>query len=82
VRRRQPVSEWIEVKHDVYPAYISWAQYEANQAQLARNGQRAWNEETAAGDVPRQGPGLLQGLVVCGHCGYHLCWLLYPSIAI
>ena len=70
-RQRRPVTEWIEVKHDVYPAYISWAQYEANQAQLARNGQRAWNEGTASGGVPREGPGLLQGLVVCGHCGYH-----------
>jgi DNA invertase Pin-like site-specific DNA recombinase len=71
VRRRQPVTEWIEVKHDIYPAYITWAQYEANQAQLARNGQRAWNEEQAGGGVAREGPGLLQGLVVCGHCGYH-----------
>jgi DNA invertase Pin-like site-specific DNA recombinase len=71
VRRRQPPAEWIETKHDVYPAYISWAQYEANQAQLARNGQRAGGAEPAASGVAREGPGLLQGLVVCGHCGYH-----------
>ena len=64
VRRRQPSAKWIAIKHDVYPAYISWAQYEANQEQLARNGQRV-------GGVAREGRGLLQGLVVCGHCGYH-----------
>ena len=26
-RRKKPMSEWIHLQQDVYPAYISWAQY-------------------------------------------------------
>ncbi len=71
VRPRRPQAEWIAIQRDVYPAYITWAQYEANQAQLAQNGRRVGGTEPRAAGVAREGPGLLQGLAVCGHCGYH-----------
>jgi len=48
---------------DRAPAYISWAQYEANQTQLQANQARA----TARGAV-RSGAALLAGLVSCAHC--------------
>jgi hypothetical protein len=32
---RRPVEAWTAVHRDVYPAYISWEQYLANQARLA-----------------------------------------------
>lgn len=71
VRGRRPQEEWIAIVCDVYPAYITWAQYEANQAQLVRNGQRTGGADLRAVGATREGPGLLQGLAVCGHCGYH-----------
>lgn len=49
---------------DPFPAYISWAQYEANLARLKANQAKA---ETLG--AVRHGPALLAGLLVCGHCG-------------
>lgn len=49
---------------DHFPAYISWAQYEANLARLKANQAKA---ETIG--AVRHGPALLAGLLVCGHCG-------------
>ena len=49
---------------DRCPAYISWSEYQANQRQIAQNQARGQNR-----GVIRNGSALLQGLVVCGHCG-------------
>lgn len=65
--RRLPPDQWEVVLPDMVPAYISRAQYEKNQQRLARNGHGA-----QACGVPRGGPALLSGLVVCGHCGRRL----------
>ncbi|UEM18705.1 recombinase family protein [Skermanella mucosa] len=51
---------WGVLLKDRLPAYISWEQYERNLAQLAANRADAFN-------VPRGGPALLSGLLVCGH---------------
>ncbi len=59
--------EWLVLLRDRVPAYISWEQYEANQARLAANRARA---ETMG--ATRDGAALLAGLVVCGRCGYHM----------
>lgn len=64
---RKPLSEWIQIQHEAYPAYISWEQYLANRARLADNAQR-YAERCGRG-VPRQGAALLQGLATCGQCG-------------
>ncbi|MCF7996959.1 MAG: recombinase family protein [Chromatiaceae bacterium] len=72
-RRRQPgrpstgrtvtgPEQWEVLLKDRLPAYISWAQYEANLRQLAAN-------TAQAGGVARQGPSLLSGRLVCGRCG-------------
>jgi hypothetical protein len=71
-RRRKPISEWLHLQHDVYPAYISWEQYLANQQRLQQNGLRFAELRAQAQGVVRAGPGVLQGLVVCGHCGHHM----------
>ena len=60
----RPVAEWLVLRQDQYPAYISWAQYEENRARLRANRARS----DARGAV-RSGPALLAGLVVCGRCG-------------
>ncbi len=49
------------------PAYISAEQFWANQERLQQN--RAGYDHPGA---PRNGPSLLSGLLVCGHCGYRL----------
>jgi DNA invertase Pin-like site-specific DNA recombinase len=71
-RRRKSISEWLHIQHDAYPAYISWEQYLANQQRLHQNGLRFADLRQRAQGVVRNGPGILQGLVVCGHCGHHM----------
>ena len=60
---------WIYVRHDAYPAYISWDQYLANQARIEANGTRFMEVRQQAAGAVREGHGLLQGLALCGHCG-------------
>jgi DNA invertase Pin-like site-specific DNA recombinase len=74
-QRRKPREEWLQIKQDVYPAYISWEEYLLNQERLKSNAldfnKRASPSPGAQG-VPRQGEAVLQGLVVCGICGHRL----------
>jgi DNA invertase Pin-like site-specific DNA recombinase len=63
----KPRDQWTVLIPDAHPGYISFAQYEKNQATLAANA-AARGQERRAGP-PREGPALLQGLVVCGKCG-------------
>jgi DNA invertase Pin-like site-specific DNA recombinase len=63
---RRPLVEWTALHHNVYPAYITWEQFMANQQQLADN---ASNYQRRTRGTARQGAALLAGLVVCGHCG-------------
>lgn len=50
---------------DRIPAYISWQQYQRNQAQIASN------RSSQRGPV-RAGTALLSGLVICGCCGLRM----------
>lgn len=60
-----PRQNWPVLLHDIYPAYISWEQYLANQQRLTDNAQ---GEQWRRG-APRNGAALLQGLVFCARCG-------------
>jgi DNA invertase Pin-like site-specific DNA recombinase len=64
-RVSKPMEEWTAIHHGVYPAYISWEQFLANQERLRQNGYRLAENTRGA---PRSGPALLAGLAVCGHC--------------
>ncbi len=66
---RCPMEEWTTIHQGVYPAYISWEQFMANQARLTDN---ASTFARRARGASRQGPALLAGLVVCGRCGYQM----------
>jgi DNA invertase Pin-like site-specific DNA recombinase len=66
--KRSP-DEWIYVRQDAYPAYLSWDQYLANQARIQANGTRFMQLRQQAAGAVREGHGLLQGLALCGHCG-------------
>src|SRR6266849_6520424 len=65
--RTLPRAEWPVLIRDVHPGYISWDEYEDNQQRLRANAW-AFGADRRAGP-PREGPALLQGLVICGRCG-------------
>ena len=58
---------WHVLLKDHHEGYLSWEQFEHNQSQIRSN----WRAPGEAG-APREGEGLLQGLVLCGHCGRRL----------
>jgi len=62
-----PQEQWLFLIREVHAGYLSWEDYEANLAQLRAN-RRAHGEDRRHGP-PREGPALLQGLVICGRCG-------------
>nr|MBN1229156.1 recombinase family protein [Anaerolineae bacterium] len=64
--RQLPPAEWQVVIPDHHAAYLSPAQFEKNQAQLQANYQTL---PTSQPGIAREGAGLLQGIVLCGHCG-------------
>jgi Recombinase/Recombinase zinc beta ribbon domain len=64
--RRLPQEDWPIVLLDAHPGYITWEQFLRNQRQLDDN--RTWRAEEHRGAV-REGPSLLQGIVLCGSCG-------------
>jgi pimeloyl-ACP methyl ester carboxylesterase len=63
----KPTAEWTSLILGAHPGFITWEQFQANQAQLAANAP-ARGQDRRAGP-PREGPALLQGLLVCGKCG-------------
>ena len=62
-----PREEWISFIPGAHPGYITLGQWEANIARLAANA-AAHGRDRAAGP-PREGPALLQGIIICGRCG-------------
>lgn len=67
---RLPREEWISFMPDAHPGYVTLEQFEANQARLAANA-AAHGRDRASGP-PREGPALLQGIIVCGRCGQRM----------
>lgn len=64
-----PREEWQVVIQDAHSGYISWEEYEHNLEQLKANS-RAYTP--ARLNPPREGPALLQGMVICGRCGQRM----------
>ena len=64
--RQVPSEEWILLR-DMHPGYISWEEYLSNRERVKGNA-LAWSSERRRGPA-REGPALLQGLVICGACG-------------
>jgi DNA invertase Pin-like site-specific DNA recombinase len=74
--KRAP-EEWTAGHHDVYPAFIRWEEFVANQERLTDNANR-FAERTRG--APREGAALLVGLVVCGRCGRQMRVTYKPQI--
>ena len=62
-----PRDQWISFIPGAHPGYLTLDQWEANTARLAANA-AAHGRDRAAGP-PREGPALLQGIIICGRCG-------------
>jgi len=62
-----PREEWIALIHDAHPGYITWEEFEGNLERLRQNS--AAHGEERRRSPPREGPALLQGMVICGQCG-------------
>ncbi|MBV9595406.1 MAG: recombinase family protein [Chloroflexi bacterium] len=59
--------EWQVLLRDAHAGYISWDEYEQNLQQL-RQAAHSYGIDRRE-SPPREGPALLQGLVICGRCG-------------
>jgi DNA invertase Pin-like site-specific DNA recombinase len=82
-RTRQARAEWVAYQQEAHPGYLSVAEYEENLRQLRDNGVRCGADHRR---LAREGPGLLQGLAICGRCGkqmivhyYHRQGILAPT---
>ena len=66
--RGLPRADWPVTIRDAHPAYIPWEEYLANERRMSENNTRRRGER---GSV-REGSALLQGLLLCAHCGGRL----------
>src|ERR1022692_4164560 len=66
----KPVTGWTVCIRDHHPGYLTWAQYERNQAVLSANAASRGEDRTAG--PAREGSALLQGVVICGRCGLRM----------
>ena len=66
---RLPRDQWHTVLLDAHPGYITWPEFEENQRRVQANGHAYGSDRRGP---PREGPALLQGLVVCGVCGHRM----------
>ena len=66
----KPREEWISLIPGAHPGYITLDQYDANQQQLTANAAAHGRDRTAG--PPREGPALLQGIIICGTCGLRM----------
>ena len=62
-----PREEWHTFIPEFHPAYISWEEHERNLRRLRESAQAIGSDRRKS--PPREGPALLQGLIVCGKCG-------------
>jgi len=70
VRKRMhpvPMADWRVSLQEHHEGYISWEEYLKNQEHLEKN--RTNGGEMILSGPAREGLALLQGLLVCGHCG-------------
>jgi DNA invertase Pin-like site-specific DNA recombinase len=65
-----PADQWRTFLPDTHPGYIGWEDYEQNQKHLRENAQAVGADRRKS--PPREGPALLQGLILCGRCGQRM----------
>jgi DNA invertase Pin-like site-specific DNA recombinase len=70
VIEKLPREEWTVLLPDAHPGYVTWEQFEVNLKRLRDNAQAHGADRRKS--PPREGPALLQGMVVCGVCGHRM----------
>lgn len=68
--RKQPMESWLVSLQQHHAGYLSWEAYLENQRMLERN--QTNGPEQVASSAAREGRALLQGLLLCAHCGRRL----------
>jgi DNA invertase Pin-like site-specific DNA recombinase len=64
--------QWSVLIRDHHQGYIDWQTYESNRKRMEENGHPRVREAAERSGAAREGRALLQGLVLCGHCGRRL----------
>lgn len=59
--------QWQVVIPNAHEGYITWEEYQNNQQRLRDNTQAFHSDRVKT--PPREGPALLQGIIICGRCG-------------
>jgi DNA invertase Pin-like site-specific DNA recombinase len=62
-----PQDKWVSLVKGVHEGYISWEDFEENERRLEETAQAHGKDRRKS--PPREGPALIQGLVLCGICG-------------
>lgn len=65
--RRLARPEWKVFLPNAYPGYLTWEEFQTNQARLLENANGYGHDRRRS--PAREGVALLQGLVLCGRCG-------------
>jgi DNA invertase Pin-like site-specific DNA recombinase len=63
---KQPQEDWTCLIQKAHEGYIGWDEYQKNQRILIGNAQAYSSDRRPP---PREGPALLQGIIMCGRCG-------------
>ncbi len=61
------MDDWLVLIPNLHVGYITWEEYQANRKRLSESAQAHGQDRRKS--PPREGPALLQGLVLCGICG-------------
>ncbi len=69
-KKRLPPDQWYAFIPNAHAGYIRWEDFQANQKTLQENATVSRCQRVRT--PPREGPALIQGLALCGHCGRHL----------
>jgi len=80
---KQNQEEWTCLIQDAHEGYIDWEEYQSNEQILSGNAEAFSSDRRPP---PREGPALIQGIILCGKCGkrmslrYHQrCGKLMPQ---
>lgn len=66
-RKMLPLEQWTYLIKDSHPGYLRWEDFLENLERLRNNAQA--RGLSPGGHPAREGPALLQGIVLCGQCG-------------
>ena len=70
-----PREQWYSLVRDAHSGYIAWQEYEENLQCLEENIQFLNLENRGPA---REGPALLQGIIICGACGCRMHTIYHP----